>query len=60
MKRLYNPELSGVIAFLEDKIISNDYSDNEVVVYNKLIYGEKVSKRLIAWVVDKMNKELVS
>lgn len=60
MKRLYNPELSDVIAFLEDKIISNEYADKDVVDYNKLINGVKVSKSLIAKLRHRMDKEMVS
>lgn len=60
MKRLYNPELSEVIAYLEYKIISNEYSDNDVKVYNRLINGEFVSKGLVAKLSNKMHKEMVS
>ena len=57
---MYNPELSEVIAFLEDKIINNEYTDKDVADYNKLINGVKVSKSLIAKLKNRMNKELVS
>ena len=60
MKHLYNPELSEVIAYLEYKIINNECTDNDVMVYNKLVYGEKASKSLVAKLIHRMDKELVS
>ena len=57
---MYNPELSEVIAYLEYKIINNECTDYDIVVYNKLVYGEKVSKRLVVKLVHRMNGELVS
>ena len=57
---MYNPELSDLIARLEYFIINDNYTDEDIDVYNRLIYGEKVSKRLIAKLVHRMDKKLVS
>ena len=60
MNRLYNPELSEVIAYLEYKIINDECTDIDVDVYNKLVYGEKLSNSLVAKLRHRMDKELVS
>ena len=57
---MYNPEYSDLLAFLEERINSNEASDEEIAIYNRGIYGAEFSKGLIDKLTRKMNKVLVS
>ena len=57
---MYKPEYSQVIAFLEYKVINHEATEREEKRYNELVYGGDMSKRELAKLTRKMNKELVS